>query len=293
MTQELPKPGTTVLLHQKIGDEPFEWNYNNKEPQIREVKAKVLSESKMCVLVELEEMDSINQPIKCNIPKRFFTSKGSNLKATPPIVSIPVGFNISPVDESEKEYINPLDKPEKMEQAETKLIYKKILAVMQEIKAIGKNQTATDKDFSFRGIDEIVNALHPLFQKHGIFTTTEALSHQVNAVGKTIVNVRFSFFAEDSSFVASIVCGEAVDKGEHGTAKAMSVAQRICLTQMFMIPTDDRDVLSQSQFQKALLRIAGGDKELFAKLQKEFRIKPDHLKMLSEAHKKKQQTEKK
>lgn len=282
--------GTHIILHQKIGYEPFEWNYNNKKPEVREVEAKVLSESKMCVMVELSETG-----IKCNIPKRFFTSKGSNLNATPPTISIPVGFNISPLDESEKEYINPLDKPEKMEvqtppmMADKPLmIFKKMIAVMKEIDAIGKNQTA--ETFSFRGIDDVYNAINPIFKHHGIFCTTEVLSQSTNQQGKTIVNAKFTFYAKDGSSVASTVCGEAITKDDKGSAIALSVAHRICLTQMFCIPVDARDWLSQQQFQKALLRINGGDKLLLEKIQKEFRIKSNHLKMLAEAHKNKQQT---
>lgn len=297
--------GTTILLHQKSGSEPFDWNFNSEKSQIREVEAKVLSESKMCVLVELKEHDNINQPIKCNIPKRLFLCKGSNLKSIPPTITIPVNFNLFlPIDESEKEYINPLNLKAMENETPTSktgtnraittkeaapLIYSKILAVMKEIKAIPKNNTAEGEDaFSFRGIEDIYNVVHPLLKKHEIFMTTEVLSHTTNAVGKTIVHAKFTWYASDGSFVFSTIAGEALTKDDKGTAIALSVAQRQAITQMFLIPTkEELPLLSTQQFQKALLRINGNDKDLLPKLQEQFRFKPDHLKMLTEAHKKK------
>ena len=283
---ELPAIGTTVILCKREGAEPFDWNYNNAALTATESSAKIISHSQTLVLVQLDGID-----IKCNIPKRFFTSKGSDLKANPPRISIPVGFNIAPVDEAETEYKNPLN----IEQMGTSvvpttkttpLIFSKIIKVMKEIKAIGKNQTDAEKFFSFRGIDDIANGLHPLFQNNGIFMTTEVLSHQTNGVGKTIVSAKFSFFAEDGSSVSSTITGESLDKGEYGTAKALSVAQRIALTQMFLIPTDDREWLTQPQFQKALLRINAGE-DLMEKLKEQYRIKTVHLNMMEEAAKKK------
>ena len=294
----LPPSGTTILLLKKTGTSPFDWNFRNEKTEIQEVEAKVLSESKMCVLVELKEYDNIGNPIKCNIPKRLFTSKGSNLEASPPTISLPIGFNISLVNPEEEEYINPLN-IEQMEtgtptkdnfnlktKETTPLIYSKILATMMAVKAIGKNQTATDKDFSFRGIDDITNSLHPLFQEQSIFLTSDVLSHQINNVGKTIVNVKFTFYTSDGSSVSSSVCGESVEKGEHGTAKAISYALKTALCNMFLIPTDDREWLTKKQMTSAILRINKGEKDLLDKIKSQYRIKNDYLKMLEEAIKK-------
>ena len=116
--------------------------------------------------------------------------------------------------------------------------------------------------------------------------TTEVLSHQTNGIGKTVINAKFTWFTSDGSSVSSTITSECIDKSEHGTAKALSIAQRMAIIQMFLIPTDDRAFLEQKQFQQALLRINGGDKELFSKLQKEFKIKKDHLSILEDASKK-------
>lgn len=287
MSMQLPPPGTSIILRKK--------NFLADNPNV-DIPAEVVRPVGATILVRL-----VDENKESYIPTKWFTSKASNLACVPPIVSLPHYFQIKTTDEADSIFKHPLDNPPIVEEALEKkqptpkkmptenkpLIYSKIIAVMKEIKAIGKNQTDAEKFFSFRGIDDIANGLHPLFQNHGIFMTTEVLSHQTNAVGKTVVSAKFSFFAEDGSLVSSTITGESIDKGEHGTAKALSVAQRIALTQMFLIPTDDREWLAQPQFQKALLRINGGDKELLPKLQKEYRIKADHLKMLQEADKKK------
>ena len=45
-------------------------------------------------------------------------------------------------------------------------IYESINAIMQEVPAIGKNQTNKQQGFKFRGIDAVMNTLQPLLAKH-------------------------------------------------------------------------------------------------------------------------------
>jgi hypothetical protein len=76
--------GTTVVLRQNKNGDPYEWNFNNRKPVYVDTMAVVLRESKSEVVVQLKD------PLaEAYIPRLFFTSKGSNLKAEPPIVSIP------------------------------------------------------------------------------------------------------------------------------------------------------------------------------------------------------------
>ena len=153
------------------------------------------------------------------------------------------------------------------------LIHKKILAVMGDIKAIAKTNQADG--FQFRGVEDIHNALFPLFQRHGIFCTPETQSHQTNAVGKTIVECKFTFYAEDGSCVSATTRGEAIDaKGDKGSTIAQSIANRIALTQMFLIPTqDDIPFISPHLYAKAKERIKGGDFALYFKLEGQYRLK--------------------
>jgi hypothetical protein len=152
------------------------------------------------------------------------------------------------------------------------LIHKKILAVMSDIKAIAKTQKA--EGFAFRGVEDVYNALHPLFREHGIFCVPKTLSHSTNGLGKTIVEMEFSFFAEDGSVVVATTRGESIDpKGDKGTTIATSIATRIALTTMFLIPTEsDTPWITPHLFQKATKRIADGDFSLYFKLEGQYRL---------------------
>lgn len=189
------------------------------------------------------------------------------------------------------------------------LINQKILGVMSEVTAIVKKQKNENGGFLFRGIDDIQNTLHPLFQKHGIFITTEVLHHASYAgettfkkITRTEIDVIFKFHAIDGSFVTSKISSEATDNEDKGMSKALSIALRTALTQMFLIPTeqitvphseqvkedtycyptnpnkDNRSWLTPEQFKKALARIKGGDKELYEKINKKFRMKNEYRK---------------
>jgi hypothetical protein len=126
-------------------------------------------------------------------------------------------------------------------------ISKKILLILQEVDAIAKSKTNTQQNYKFRGIDDMYNALHPLFSKHGVYITSEVLSskreeRQTKSGGVliyTIVTCKFNFNCEDSS-VSSILEGEAMDSGDKSTNKAMSTALKYALMQMFLIPTEEQ-----------------------------------------------------
>lgn len=129
----------------------------------------------------------------------------------------------------------------------TPLIYESILHIMNEVEAIGKNKKNQQQGFMYRGIDDLYNDLQPKFAKHGVFITSEVLEEkreerQSKAGGLllwTILKVRFNFFAKDGSHVSSIMVGEAMDNGDKGSNKAMSIALKYCLMQLLLIPTED------------------------------------------------------
>lgn len=133
-----------------------------------------------------------------------------------------------------------------------------ILAVMREVKALGKHErnTTPGQNYNFRGIDATVNALGPAMRKHGLVVIPTLLRKKVRPVqtsqGKaqqaSEVNVEYRFFGPGgvTDMVSTIVPGESWDSGDKGVAKAMSVAYRIALLQTFALPTDERDPDSDS-----------------------------------------------
>lgn len=135
-------------------------------------------------------------------------------------------------------------------------IYELIGKAMAEIGAIGKDSVNTQQGFKYRGIDAVYNALYPVMAKYGLFITPEILDHKreertttktYNGQTKTstllysIITVRYTVYAPDGSSVQMTVIGEGMDSGDKATNKAMSVAMKYAMFQLFMIPTEAVD----------------------------------------------------
>ena len=129
------------------------------------------------------------------------------------------------------------------------MIYAKMLAVKKDIGSVGKDMKNSGQGWKFRGIDQFVNALHPILNKHGVGILPEVVQHSEpkfitnEKTGKTSKNtqvtVKYTFFAEDGSTVACTMPAEGVDPGDKGTNKALSAAFKYCLIQTFCVPTQD------------------------------------------------------
>ena len=128
---------------------------------------------------------------------------------------------------------------------EQKQIYLSLCEINKKIEAIGKNQKNQQQGFSFRGIDDVMNELHGLFSENGVIIMPKVLdikrSERTNSKGTaiftTLLTVEFSFIANDGTSVSAVCIGEAMDSGDKGVNKAMSIALKYALLQMFLIPT--------------------------------------------------------
>lgn len=129
------------------------------------------------------------------------------------------------------------------------LIHEKMIAIMKDISAIGKDEKNKMQGFNFRGIDTVYNDLHNLFKKHEVFCLTDVLDDKTeerttrnggNLIYR-ILKIKFSFVALDGSSVESIVIGEGMDSGDKASNKAMSIGHKYALLQAFLIPTDDKE----------------------------------------------------
>ena len=126
-------------------------------------------------------------------------------------------------------------------------IFKQICSVMQEINAIGKDRCNQTQNFKYRGIDDVMNELHSVLAKCGVFVVPQVLD-EARTTGKTKsggdmfytrLKIKFTFYAEDGSYIESIVIGEAMDTGDKASNKALSVGLKYALLQVFCIPTED------------------------------------------------------
>lgn len=130
---------------------------------------------------------------------------------------------------------------------ENPMIYSAIVDAMGQINAIAKGRSNSMQNFKYRGIDDVMNELHPILARCGIFIVPTVLEEQ-RAEGKTSkggviyftrLKIKFTFYAKDGSFFESVVIGEAMDSGDKASNKALSIGLKYALLQVFCIPTED------------------------------------------------------
>ena len=131
----------------------------------------------------------------------------------------------------------------------TPMIYEAITNIMADIDAIGKDQKAGSGSFGyrFRGIDQVMNYMKPLLAKHGVFVVPEVLEttreERVNTKGGnviySVIKVKHTYYAKDGSSISSIVVGEGMDTGDKASNKALAIAMKYSMFQVFCIPTEE------------------------------------------------------
>lgn len=169
-------------------------------------------------------------------------------------------------------------------------VYKAINRVQSALakEGISKDRKNQAQGYSFRGIDDVYNALAPLLAENGLCILPRMLNrvHEERATAKggvlfyVTVEAEFDFVsAEDGSKHVVKTYGEAMDSGDKATNKAMSAAYKYAAFQAFAIPTEgDNDadahthevvepVITENQALniEALLDEVGADKAAFLK----------------------------
>ena len=128
-----------------------------------------------------------------------------------------------------------------------KNIYQSIADIMQEVPSISKEKTNKQQGFKYRGIDDVMNAFQPILAKHKVFIVPEVIN-QVREERTTksggnliysICTIKFKFYAEDGTFIEAITIGEGMDSADKATNKAMAVAMKYAMFQVFCIPTEE------------------------------------------------------
>lgn len=129
-------------------------------------------------------------------------------------------------------------------------IYGLLAKVAGDIGAVGKTGQNKQQGYKFRGVEAIMNALHPVLVKHGVLVIPQVqderltVRDRINAssgeiVGVTIhvrLTVRFLFLAPDGSSVEAVTIGEGADTNDKACNKAMSHAFKYAVSQVFCIP---------------------------------------------------------
>lgn len=131
----------------------------------------------------------------------------------------------------------------------TAKVYQAIAAVTHQMgqEGISKSRKNQQQGYSFRGIDDVFNALSPMLATNKLCILPCVLERQCDerqtksggAVFYVTVKVRFNFVsAEDGSKHEVVTYGEAMDSGDKATNKAMSAAYKYAAMQAFCIPTE-------------------------------------------------------
>ena len=128
-------------------------------------------------------------------------------------------------------------------------VYQAICAVAKEMAAegISKDRKNLQQNYSFRGIDDVYNALAPRLAAHGLVilprmigrTVTERETAKGGVLFYVVVEAEFDFVsASDGTRHTIKTYGEAMDSGDKATNKAMSAAYKYAAMQTFCIPTE-------------------------------------------------------
>ncbi len=137
-------------------------------------------------------------------------------------------------------------------------VYKAINAVQSDLANLGisKDRKNQQQGYSFRGIDDVFNAISPLLAKHGLCILPRMVARtceeRVNAKGTALfyvtVEAEFDFVSSEDGTKHTIrTFGEAMDSGDKATNKAMSAAYKYAALQAFAIPTEgDNDADAHS-----------------------------------------------
>lgn len=142
-------------------------------------------------------------------------------------------------------------------------VYHAINAVQMEIARAGIEKLQQNKydNYKFRGIDDVYNHLAPILGKHGLCilprmvsrTCDERVSQKGGPMFYVTVTAEFDFVsAQDGSKHTVKMFGEAMDRSDKATNKALSAAYKYACFQTFCIPTEgDNDADANSPEIKA------------------------------------------
>jgi hypothetical protein len=128
-------------------------------------------------------------------------------------------------------------------------IYELIADAMIAVDAVGKNGYNKHGNYAFRGIDDVINAVGPIFRQLRIVpvpklqtvTYRDVQTSSGKPSKETTLQVLYRFRGPAGDYEDVIVPGESMDSADKGTAQAMSVAYRIALLQLLCIPTNEPD----------------------------------------------------
>lgn len=139
----------------------------------------------------------------------------------------------------------------------TPTVHQAIAAVTGKLKGIGKNRRNKEQGYNFRGIDDVLTALHPLLAEHGLVFVPNVVDREYEervsskgTVGHCAhLHVVYRIYGPAGDHVEGSTWGEGLDYGDKATNKAMTAAFKYLLFQVFAIcdPDEDADATTPEQ----------------------------------------------
>lgn len=135
--------------------------------------------------------------------------------------------------------------------------------VSRAVGAVAKGSQAPGSvgGYKFRGVDAVVNAVHPHLTAAGVVLIPEVLDVTREQTPRTgggmmmnvVVRTRFTFYGPAGDALSLVTLGEASDVGDKASSKAQSVALRVALLQALLLPTDEQDP-DETNYERADVR---------------------------------------
>lgn len=150
------------------------------------------------------------------------------------------------------EPLEPVDAPEGIDADPADVpVQVAVARAMRDLGKIGKGDRydGGGTKYNFRGVDRVVNAVAPVQRKHGLIVVPEVRAVEYRDLptkngGRShecVVTVAWHWVGPRGDELVAVTQGEALDTSDKASAKAQSVAWRVCLIQMLAIPTGDPD----------------------------------------------------
>jgi len=137
-----------------------------------------------------------------------------------------------------------------------------LVEVMREVTAVGKDGVNQQQNYSFRGADQVVNAVAPAFRRHGIVVAPQVIEYRQERIEtggrdtkqhRASVLVTYSFTVPGCTEpLVATVAAEACDSADKATSKALTVAFRTVLLQVLSLPTADADEVTPAMVRKMM-----------------------------------------
>lgn len=141
---------------------------------------------------------------------------------------------------------------------EGKQIYTLLPKVMKDLGAIRKEKKNTAKSYKFRGIEDVLNHLHPVLVQHGVSISQQTSNHRyetfedapangspskVKRIYRSFLDMTVTFYAPDGSSVSNTAAGEGIDyNDDKATSKAMSAAYKYAIFFGLCVPVEDGEI---------------------------------------------------